>query len=45
MFIRDEPIFSSQRMLHKDHDRMGSVAKKKLNSLVVNLWELGAKMN
>jgi hypothetical protein len=27
-FIRDNPIFSSERMLHKDYDRNGSVAKK-----------------
>jgi hypothetical protein len=27
IFIRDKPIFSSDRMLHKDYDRKGSVAK------------------
>jgi hypothetical protein len=31
-------------MLHKDYDRRGSVAKKKI-SLVVNLEGLGAKRN
>jgi hypothetical protein len=29
-FTRDTPIFSSERMLHKDYDRNGSVEK--------NLW-------
>jgi hypothetical protein len=29
IFIRDKPTFSSERMLHKDYDRKGSVAKKK----------------
>jgi hypothetical protein len=28
MFIRDKPIFSSERMLHKDYYRKGSVEKK-----------------
>jgi hypothetical protein len=27
IFIRDKPIFSSERMLHKDYDRKGSVKK------------------
>jgi hypothetical protein len=27
LFIRDKPIFSSERLLHKDYDRKGSVAK------------------
>jgi hypothetical protein len=27
MFIRDKPIFSSERMLHKDYYRKGSVEK------------------
>jgi hypothetical protein len=34
VFIRDNPIFSSERMLHKDYYRKGSVEKK---SLVVSL--------
>jgi hypothetical protein len=27
MFIRDKPIFSAERTLHKDHNRKGSVEK------------------
>jgi hypothetical protein len=27
IFIRDKPIFSSERMLHKDYNRKGSVEK------------------
>jgi hypothetical protein len=42
IFIRDKPILSSERMLHKGYDRKGSVEKK---SLVVNLKGLGTKMN
>jgi hypothetical protein len=30
VFIRDTPIFLSERMLHKDYDRKGSVEKKNL---------------
>jgi hypothetical protein len=30
VFIRDKHNLSSERMLHKDYDRMGSVAKRKL---------------
>jgi hypothetical protein len=41
LFIRDKPILSSEKILHKDYDRKGSVAKKK--SLVVILKDLGAK--
>jgi hypothetical protein len=33
-FIRDKPIFSSERMLHKDYYRKSSVEKK---NLVVSL--------
>jgi hypothetical protein len=40
--MRDKPIFSSERMLHKDYYRMVSVEKK---SLVVILKGLGAKRN
>jgi hypothetical protein len=40
IFIRDKPIFSSERMLHKDYRRKGSVEKQ---SLVVSLKELEAK--
>jgi hypothetical protein len=43
IFTQDKPIFSSKRMLLKDYDRKGSVAKKK--SLVVNLKGLDAKTN
>jgi hypothetical protein len=28
IFIRDKPIFSSERMLHKDYDLKGSVERK-----------------
>jgi hypothetical protein len=42
-FIRDKPIFSSVRMLHKDYYRKGSVGEKK--SLIVVLKGLEAKMN
>jgi hypothetical protein len=35
-------LLSSEKMLHKDHDRKGSVAKK---SLVVILKGFGAKAN
>jgi hypothetical protein len=40
--IRDKPIFSSDRMLHKDYYRKSSVEKK---SLVVGLKGPGAKAN
>jgi hypothetical protein len=43
IFNRDTLIFSSERILHKDYDRKGSVAKKK--TLVVSLKRLGAKTN
>jgi hypothetical protein len=43
IFVRDKPIFSSERVLHKDYDRKGSVAKKKY--LVMNLKGLKAKTN
>jgi hypothetical protein len=42
MFIRDKPIFSAERMLHKDYYRKGSVEK---NVLVVGLKGLDAKTN
>jgi hypothetical protein len=42
VFIRDKPVFSSERMLHKDCDCKGSVKKI---SLVVNLKGLGTKTN
>jgi hypothetical protein len=29
-FIRDKPICSSERMLHKDYDRKSSVEKERL---------------
>jgi hypothetical protein len=41
MFVRDKPILSSERVLHKDYDCKGSVAKKK-QRLVVSLKRLGA---
>jgi hypothetical protein len=43
IFIRDKPIFSSERMLHKDYYRRSSVGKKKY--LVVGLKGLDAKTN
>jgi hypothetical protein len=43
IFIRDnKPIFSSERMLHKDYYCKGSVEKK---SLVESLKSLDAKKN
>jgi hypothetical protein len=42
IFMRDKPVFSSERMLRKDHARKGSVAGK---TLVVNLKGLGAKIH
>jgi hypothetical protein len=42
IFIRDKPIFLSERMLHKNYYREGSVEKK---SLVVGLKRLDAKAN
>jgi hypothetical protein len=42
IFIRDKPIFSSERMLHNGYDRKGSVETK---SLVVSFKGLYAKMN
>jgi hypothetical protein len=41
--IRDTPIFSSERMLHKAYDFKGSVEKKK--TLVMILKRLGTKTN
>jgi hypothetical protein len=41
IFIRDKPIFSSERMLHKDYYPRSSVEK----SLVVGLKGLDAKTN
>jgi hypothetical protein len=32
MYIRDKPIFSPERMLHKDYDRKGSFVKEKESS-------------
>jgi hypothetical protein len=40
IFLRDKPIFSSERMLYKDYDRKDSIEKK---SLVVSLKGLHAK--
>jgi hypothetical protein len=44
IFVRDKPIFSSERMLHKDYYRRSSDEKKKEN-LVVGLKGLDAKTN
>jgi hypothetical protein len=43
IFIRDKPIFSSERMIHKDYYRKGSVSEKK--SLVLGLKGLDTKTN
>jgi hypothetical protein len=43
IFTRDKPILSSERMLRKDYNCKGSVAKKNI-SLVVNLKGLDAEM-
>jgi hypothetical protein len=40
MFIQDKAILSSERVLHKDYDRKGSVGKK---SLGVGLMGLGER--
>jgi hypothetical protein len=40
IFMRDKPILSSERMLHKDYDRRGSVAKI---SVAASLKGLGTK--
>jgi hypothetical protein len=42
IFIRDKPIFSSEKKLRKDYNRKGSVGKR---SLVVALKGPGAKTN
>jgi hypothetical protein len=42
IFIRDKPIFSSERMLHKDYYRKSSVGKK---NLVAILKGVDAKTN
>jgi hypothetical protein len=41
IFIRDKPIFSSERMLYKDYYRRNSVEK----TLVMGLKGLDAKTN
>jgi hypothetical protein len=41
--IREKPVLSSERMLHKDYDHKGSAAK--IKSLVVILKRLGDKKN
>jgi hypothetical protein len=43
IFVRDKPIFSSERMLHKDYYLRSSAEKKK--NLVVGLKGLDAKTN
>jgi hypothetical protein len=42
IFIRDNPIFSSERILRKDYDRKGIFGKK---SLVITLKGLVGKTN
>jgi hypothetical protein len=44
IFIRDKPIFSSERMVHKDYGRKGSVGRGE-KVVVVRLKGLGAKTN
>jgi hypothetical protein len=41
IFIRGKLIFSSERMLHKDYDRKGSVAKKKTDREPEEAWRQG----
>jgi hypothetical protein len=41
IFMRDKPIFFSERMLCKDYDHKGSVEKE----IVVSLMGFGAKRN
>jgi hypothetical protein len=42
IFVRDKPIFTSERMLHKDYYQKGSVEKK---TLVLSLKGLSTKTN
>jgi hypothetical protein len=44
IFMRDEPILSSERILHKNCCHRGLVVKKK-KSLIMSLNRLGAKTN
>jgi hypothetical protein len=43
--MTDKPVFSLERMLHKDYDHKGSVAKEKDKTLVVSLKRLGTETN
>jgi hypothetical protein len=43
--IRNKPILSVERMLHKNYGRKGSVAKEKKKPLGVSFKVLSAKMN
>jgi hypothetical protein len=43
LFIRDKTMLSSERILHKDFDRKGSIVKKKFQ--IVGLKGLDAKTN
>jgi hypothetical protein len=43
IFIRDNPIFSSERILHKDYGRKSSFAQKTISSLFVSLKGLEAR--
>jgi hypothetical protein len=45
IFIRDKPIFSSERRLYKDYYRKGSVEKNIYIYLVMSLKVLDAKTN
>jgi hypothetical protein len=38
IFIRDKPILSSERMLHKDYDRRGSVKKNESGREPQEAW-------
>jgi hypothetical protein len=44
LFIWDNPIFLSEKTLHKDYDWKGSVVQKK-NPLIMSLKGLGVKTN
>jgi hypothetical protein len=38
LFIRDKPILSSEKMLHKDYDSMGSAVEKKTDRKPQETW-------
>jgi hypothetical protein len=42
--VRDNPILSSERVLHKGYDRKGSAAERKKNIPALILKRLDAKL-